>query len=437
MRRDRRTVLGLVAVAALLGALAPTTWASPSGTAVRTYAAPASLAGAGAAGEPSLGVNWKTGAVLFRANEQTYRVTFDSKHRAHWALANDDGLNLDPILYTDSALGRTWTGGLLGACARVSISDDDRTWVPAANPCAAIDHETIGAGPWVKGLVPEGLVYPHAVYYCAHAVEDMCTVSHDGGLTFGPQVPVGAQCQGGHGHVKVSADGSAYLPSARCGALGTLPLMGSTPGGAVSRDSGKTWTSYVIGEQVASTGFGFDPSVATTPDNTVYEAWIGAKGQPMVARSGDHGATWKQVTDLSRRGAPIKAVFPAMVAGRNGRVAVAYLGSRTRGEATTSPKWEGVWDLYISYSLDAGRTWSTTKVTKDPVQRGYVCTSGTTCASHRNLLDFMDAQVTKDGRVVVAYADGCTNVCATEDGEAKQSTGALASLAVQWGGPQL
>ena len=286
-------------------------------------------------------------------------------------------------------------------------------------------------------MLPEDVLYPHAVYYCAHAVEDMCSVSHDGGLSFGPQLPVGTQCQGGHGHVKVSADGTAYLPSARCGAVGTTPLEGSTPGGAVSHDSGKTWSSYLVGEQVASVGFGFDPSVATTPDNTVYEAWVGPKGQPMVARSGDRGATWTRVTDLSRTGAPVKAVFPAMVAGHNGRVAVAYLGSRTPGEATTSPKWDGVWDLYISYSLDGGRRWSTTKVTKDPVQRGYVCTNGTTCASHRNLLDFMDAQVTKDGRVVGAYADGCSTACAARDGESTPPTAALASLAVQWGGPRL
>jgi hypothetical protein len=219
--------------------------------------------------------------------------------------------------------------------------------------------------------------------------------------------------------------------------LGTVPTRGTVPGGAVTHDSGKTWTSYTIGEEVASSAFGFDPSVATTPDNTVYEAWVGAKGQPMVGRSRDHGATWNQVTDLSRQGAPIKAVFPAMVAGRNGRVAMAYLGSRTPGQATTSSRWDGVWDLYISYSVDAGRTWSTTKVTRDPVQRGYVCTNGTTCSSNRNLLDFMDAQVTKDGRVVVAYADGCTGKCAGPDGDGKQSTGALASLAVQWGGPRL
>jgi hypothetical protein len=44
----------------------------------------------------------------------------------------------------------------------------------------------------------------------------------------------------------------------------------------------------------------------------------------------------------------------------------------------------------------------------DPVQRGVVCTHGTTCPSGtRNLLDFNDLEVDKRGRPLAAYADGC------------------------------
>jgi hypothetical protein len=43
------------------------------------------------------------------------------------------------------------------------------------------------------------------------------------------------------------------------------------------------------------------------------------------------------------------------------------------------------------------------------VQRGVVCTNGTTCPDGtRNLLDFNDLTVDKQGRVLAAYADGCT-----------------------------
>jgi hypothetical protein len=42
------------------------------------------------------------------------------------------------------------------------------------------------------------------------------------------------------------------------------------------------------------------------------------------------------------------------------------------------------------------------------VQRGVICTAGTTCpGATRNLLDFNDVTVDKRGRVLAAFADGC------------------------------
>src|SRR5205085_4999367 len=45
--------------------------------------------------------------------------------------------------------------------------------------------------------------------------------------------------------------------------------------------------------------------------------------------------------------------------------------------------------------------------------RGSICNSGTIICSHqpddRNLLDFIDATIDRQGRVLVAYADGCTS----------------------------
>jgi hypothetical protein len=63
-----------------------------------------------------------------------------------------------------------------------------------------------------------------------------------------------------------------------------------------------------------------------------------------------------------------------------------------------------------------------------------MCASGTTCGSGRNLLDFMDANLTKDGRVVVGFADGCINACAAPTGTAAQSTDSYATIAYQSSG---
>jgi hypothetical protein len=44
----------------------------------------------------------------------------------------------------------------------------------------------------------------------------------------------------------------------------------------------------------------------------------------------------------------------------------------------------------------------------DPVQRGVICTGGTSCpGATRNLLDFNDVTVDARGRALAAYADGC------------------------------
>ena len=48
------------------------------------------------------------------------------------------------------------------------------------------------------------------------------------------------------------------------------------------------------------------------------------------------------------------------------------------------------------------------------MQRGSICTGGTTCGNDRNLLDFIDVTVDKSGRVEAAFADGCIDACVTD-----------------------
>jgi hypothetical protein len=84
-------------------------------------------------------------------------------------------------------------------------------------------------------------------------------------------------------------------------------------------------------------------------------------------------------------------------------------------------------------TYDGGKTWTTTQVTADPVQRGGINDGGVTATSTRNLLDFMAAGVTRDGRVVVGFADGCTDRvhCLDEDAKPTTSTDAHATVAYQ------
>jgi fibronectin type 3 domain-containing protein len=121
------------------------------------------------------------------------------------------------------------------------------------------------------------------------------------------------------------------------------------------------------------------------------------------------------------------------VAGDAGRAAVAFLGTSvgTPGQDPFTTGFHGVWYLYVSYTYDGGATWHTVQADPEPVQRGEIDAGGTTTTGQRNLLDFMDANLTKDGRVVVAYADGCLDVCNTSAGTEAESTNQYATVAYQ------
>lgn len=424
LRRAPLALAATVPLVALAVVAHPGPAAALSGTpAFTNLVAPSSLFNAEYAGEPSLGVNGKTGALMYQASTSTYKVVVDAAGNATWTDVTPLAslINIDPILSTDRTTGRTFAGGLDGECSLLSYTDNDgASWTPMTNACAiAFDHQSIGSGPWAaSGKVTS--LYNRAVYYCAQTSYDMCATSRDGGLTFGPGVPVLGACAGLHGHVKVSADGTAYLPNANCG---------GKAGGGISTNSGLTWSSYVIpGSSQPATGF--DPSVGTTPDNTLYEAWQGADNHTYVAKSTNHGSSWSTPVDVGASLGVVNSTFQSVIAGDNGRVAVAYLGSTTPGNPFAQ-SWNGVWDLYVSTTYDGGATWTTVKATTDPVQRGWMCADGTTCGSGRNLLDFMDVNMTKDGRVVVGYADGCIGACALPSGTKAQSTASYATIAYQ------
>jgi hypothetical protein len=411
-----------------------TTAVAGSGTPVfQTYVSPSNLSGRTQSGEPSIGINWNSGAVMYQSGLSTYRVMFNdtaTPATATWSdvtSAYTQWVNIDPILATDSVTGRTIAGGLEGPCSLLASSDNDGAgWLPVGNACTgSSDHETVGLGPW-KGTPPIGSTYNRAVYYCAQLPVDACTRSIDGGRTFQQPVLVSG-CSGLHGHVKISPDGTAYVPNRNCG--GKI-------GGAISTNNGDSWSSYQINTtpNVTSTpSDGFDPSIAAGANNTLYQAWSRAGDyHPMVAKSVNHGGAWTSVTDLASTVSPalVASTFPAVVAGDDNRAAVAFLGTSTGSGNPFGNGYHGVWYLYVSYTYDGGATWSTVKASADPVQRGCIWDDGGTNVC-RNILDFMDASVTKDGRVVVGYADGCVNACAGTSGTEAQSTTQIATIARQ------
>jgi hypothetical protein len=416
----------------------PTPVAPPGTPRFVNYAAPAGVADDW--GEPSIGVNWLTGKVMFFGGLSQYalRVSFDdrtSPARVAW-----DQLPLvlntvpravggDPILYTDKDTGRTFISQLQfgTTTATLDYTDNDGATFHAsagAGIASGIDHQTIGGGPYSPSA-PLGALYPNAVYYCSQSIAEAgCALSIDGGRTFGPSVPIYGvnDCGGLHGHVKVAPDGTVYVPNPACG--GSLPFHDDGYQAViVSEDSGLTWTIRPVPNTRSADA---DPSVAAAKDGALYFAYAqGEGGPPHVAVSRDKGRTWTDNQNVGTQLGLKGSEFPAMVAGDggpNGRAAVAFFGTTTQGNFT-APDFPGVWYLYVASTFDGGKTWTTTNITPgDPVQRGGICGSGT-C---RNLLDFFDAAIDREGRILVGYDDGCTGPCVQGPPNSFASKGVIA-----------
>lgn len=409
--------LGLSTLAALTAVPALGAF-SKAGTTYRTYTAPASMQEGYA--EPSVAVNWKSGAVLFQGGLETDRITFDAAGNATWTDVTNlvtGTVTLDPVAVSDNGTGRVFVAQLMGFGSLMTYTDDDgKTWSTTRGTGlpTGYDHQSVGVGPYPAGATAKPKSsFPHAVYYCSQAiVSAVCARSDDGGATFGAGVSpyTSQQCAAIHGHLRVARDGTAYLPNSYCR---------GQQGVAVSRDAGQTWKlKPVPGSTIGES----DPSIAVGRDGTAYFSFVGADGLAKVAVTRDRGDSWTTPYDLGRSVGVRNAVFPAAIAGDGDRAAVAFLGTRTAGDDQdeffgmdpSHTRYDGAeWHLYIATTYDRGRTWRTIDVTpRDPVQRGRICLAGTTCTDgDRNLLDFMDIQVDRSGRVLVAWSDGCTAAC--------------------------
>ncbi|HKF42609.1 MAG TPA: Ig-like domain-containing protein [Thermoanaerobaculia bacterium] len=410
------------------------------------YAAPAPLGTS--AGEPSIGVNWKTGSVFIEAITQTLKVNFNDCYSpavASWAdkSAPTSVTSFDPILFTDPRTGRTVVSQLISSagvvplpgegCSLSSFSDDDgETWIPSkgCGTPGGYDHQTVGGGPFHAPLTrdPSLPTYPNAVYYCSQeGVTAYCARSDDGGLTYGPGVPIyTSECGGLHGHVKVSsADGTVYVPNRSCFGDST-----ANQGIVVSEDNGLTWTVRRIPFSIPGA---VDPSVGIGADGTLYFGYQNGDGRAKIAISHDKAVSWTDAGDVGAKFGIQNTAFPVVTAGDADRAAFSFLGTPTGGNFQ-SANFDGVWHLYSAHTYDGGATWTTVDATpNDPVQRGCIWMQGGSNPC-RNLLDFMDSTVDKVGRVLVGYADGCVGNCVSGSAVTRAST---ASIARQTGGRRL
>jgi hypothetical protein len=415
------------------------------------------------AGEPSIGVNWQSaqdnvkGLTFYQSDLQSLFVKFDDScpangFSASWYNSQAPSSQLvdsDPIGFVDPQTGRAFAGQLTLTSpeCKISFTDTDgkdplgnpgpQGWnnPPSTGPAGGgIDHETIGGGPYHAPIPTLPTPYNHAVYYASQdLVTAFCLRSDDGGQTFNePPIPMyTSQCGGLHGHIKVGPDGTVYLPNNSCGGTGAV---------VVSETNGVTWSIRPVQngttQTVANSNLQ-DPAVAIDSANKVYFVMSSSTltgsanggSSAIVATSTDHGQTWQNIFDVGAVYDLKNVAFPAAIAGDSGRASVAFYGSTTSGDGSAN-SFKGVWHLYVANTFDGGQHWTTTDATpNDPLQRGCIWSHGGADIC-RNLLDFFDMTVDKQGRVQVGYVDGCTGGHCAQASAAASGNGYTATAVI-------
>ena len=301
-------------------------------------------------------------------------------------------------------------------CSVMSFSDDGgQSWTAnprGCSPTVVWDHQTMVAA---KPRSTQTVGYPNVLHQCVNAVyAAMCARSLDGGLTWGPSVPVYPKpepdklCGAQHGHLAAGPDGKVYLPTSLCGTRPTI---------YVSEDDGLTWRK----SQIADVDVPFvDPTVSVDSKGNVYAAYIDESGWLYYSVSKNDGQKWSKPIRIAKG---YTTNMPVLVAGDPGKVAIAYPGTndlpngyKTKGylddpEVDFSHVEWGANYTYSYNALDAKPTFKTTVSTgKDPIGRNRMCSNGTRCA---HLVDFIEMVLGPDGRPYASFADGCVKECST------------------------
>ena len=415
------------------------------------------------AGEPTVGFNLTSHKGMFISGLQTLRFTLPEDISPAGSVAGacdaqwedvsyilTSKKSLDPILFTDQRTGRTFVSQLnsvvppaspvlIGLNSLMAYTDDDgASWTPAQlnPPDGSYDHQSVGAGPY-PASVPLGneVNKGSAVYYCSQiGVNGLCSRSDTGGLTFNRSVPIFGPtdgCGGIHGHPKVAADGTVYVPVRGCNNVQAV---------SVSEDAGTTWKV----RKVQGEGFSakpppgiLDPTVGIATDGTLYFAYISSEadgGHARVAVSHNKGLTWINDRDIGASQGIRNAVFATAIAGDRERAAVAFLGTTTPGDHQ-SADFRGTWYVFIAHTYDGGKNWVTVNATpNNPVQREAGIWNQGGSNPLRNLLDFNGITMDHKGRVIYSYADGCIGDC---ESALPNSFSAKATIARQSGGKGL
>ncbi len=302
-------------------------------------------------------------------------------------------LSMDPYIYVDESTSRIFDIDLTVACSILSYSDEEgASWVSNHAACGEPinDHQTVFAGPPVTSPT---IGYPNIVYYCFnHPAFTKCSKSLNGGLTFIPTANIfPPSCSGLNGHGITDKKGTIFIPmGTSCGD----PVL------AISKDEGDTWKVVTVAP-IPIDGGG-DPSVAIDRRGNLYYLFVGNDRLPYVTISRDKAKTW---SDPIMVGAPgVRATNLATIdVGDPGKIAIAYYG--------TEEKQMDSWNGYLSIGkglLDKHPLFYTASINDN---RHPLKVNGCGPGRCGRVLDFIDVEISPQGRAWGAYVDACLEGC--------------------------
>ncbi len=202
-------------------------------------------------------------------------------------------------------------------------------------------------------------------------------------------------------------------------------FAGCGDGVSVSYDGGFTFELRELG--VDHTRAMTEPAIDAADNVWMAYADRGENALTTIG-SPDDGESWPWVTNVTAHfqafardlglgdGGAGTYVWPWISAGSEGRYAVSWIGSYDTGN---SQEMDTDWFIFSAYVLDAtddvsGPVVVVTQVTPDPIHRGPICQSGTTCqirsmqgddSGDRRLGDFFETTIGADGYLWLTYSN--------------------------------
>ncbi|MCA1840088.1 MAG: hypothetical protein LC723_07140, partial [Actinobacteria bacterium] len=150
------------------------------------------------AGEPTIGVDRRTGATIYQGGLYTYKVSWSGTTPpvATWSDISPPAAlvayrkSSDAFMYVDPETGRAFVTQLNGDCSVMDYtSNDGATWTHSVLGCgigSGFDHQSLVGGRYANPAPAHGADYPNNLYYCAQQEAGAgCARSDDGGNTFG------------------------------------------------------------------------------------------------------------------------------------------------------------------------------------------------------------------------------------------------------------